>query len=155
MTTHSFACSHPIGIVGLVLLLASSATAQSGPKFAKEYEALIERAVSVSPSGTGGAQIQITAGRAALIETRELICRLLIHDTDVPSRKRYEFRTFHKPTGFEVSGTGEVFEKYWSIAKPNEGPPNREDALVIDKGSVTVVDAGFLKIVWSAERWFH
>jgi hypothetical protein len=129
--------------------LASPAIAQRLPE---AVERLSKEPISVSGSASGrsGSSFDIPNGRAAIIENDELVCLLELHDSG-PNRRTYTFRTFHKPSGYEITGEGEVFERYYHILRPGQNQSTR----VVDRGSVLFVDAGFLKIRWSLGRWLY
>jgi len=116
----------------------------------EEVERLSRDPISVSgpESGRSGRSFDLPHGQAAVIENDELVCLLELHDSG-PNRKAYTFRTFHKPSGYEIAGVGEVFEHYYRVSGPGKS------TRVVDKGSVLFVDAGFLKIRWSLARWLY
>ena len=136
------------------LVLAFSSTICVSQLIAQPLPKAVEQlsrepiAVSGGGSGRGGKSFDIPPGQAAVIENDELVCLLELHDVG-PNKRTYTFRTFHKPSGYEISGEGEVFEHYYQISRPGQ------TTRVVDRGSVLFVDAGFLKIRWSLGRWLY
>jgi len=134
---------------GAIIIFASPAIAQRLPE---AVDRLSKEPISVSggPSGRSGNSFDIPDGQAAIIESEELVCLLELREAGSNGRT-YTFRTFHKPSGYEITGEGEVFERYYRILRPGQSQSTR----VVDRGSVLFVDAGFLKIRWSLGRWLY
>jgi hypothetical protein len=136
------------------LAIVFSSTIWMSPLVAQPLPEAVDRlsrepiAISGGGSGRGGKSFDIPHGQAAVIENDELVCLLELHDAG-PNKKAYTFRTFHKPSGYEIGGEGEVFEHYYRISRSGQSTQ------VVDRGSVLFVDAGFLKIRWSLGRWLY
>lgn len=100
-------------------------------------------------SPRGGQSFDIPENQGALIETSGLLCLVELHDAK-PNRRTYTFRCLHKDSGIEITGDGEVFERYYRLKRPDH-----KGSRVVDRGSSLTIDAGFLRMRWSLGRWIY
>ncbi len=137
--------------VGWALLgLATLGAARAQDDGTRELLELAKSPQEISPPrSTARAGFKIPAGKGVLIETPECIAFLELHG-ESPTRQAYHFRTFHKASGSEIRGEGEVYERYYHLSKANEAR-----TIVVDRGSLLTIDAGFVKLRWSAPRWIY
>jgi hypothetical protein len=84
---------------------------------------------------------------SALIEGKDFVAFLALTKQADSDKVTYRFRSYSKRHKLEVTGQGEVFERYYRIADPSA---KQHDDEVFDRGSQLLIDAGLFKIEWSS-----
>lgn len=88
---------------------------------------------------------------SVILEGKDFIAWITLKDGD-DGKSHYSFRAYSKVHKLEVSGKGELYERYYRVTDPNTG---KNESRVIDKGSKLIIDAGLFRVRWSAGSYIY
>ena len=87
---------------------------------------------------------------SVILEGKDFIALITLIKTGEEDKMKYRFRTYSKTFKVEVSGDGELYERYYKVKDPNSMTTD-----IIDRGSQLIIDAGFFKAQWSAGGYIY
>jgi hypothetical protein len=116
----------------------------------RDSETLMESPPSISENHTKTHKFEKPT---VILESEDFVAMITLSEK-VDDKVRYRFKAYSKIHKLEVSGGGELFERYYSVSAPNS-EEEQNKSRVFDKGSKLIIDAGIFKVTWSAGSYIY
>ena len=130
----------------LIFLLSHVATGDETPA---NLGALMANPPSISDHHTLTHKFEDSS---VILESKDFIALITLTKTANSDKVQYRFRTYSKTFKMEVSGDGELCERYYKVIDLNS---EKHESSLIDRGSKLIIDAGCFKATWSAGGYIY